>query len=331
MLHYFIMGKTAAEAYRILCKVYVEHAPSQTTCERFFKRFKNDNFSIKDDERPGRSSAFEDQEIQALLNENACQTQKQLALQLGVAQQTVSDRLKAMGKILKEGKWVPHKLDDRQIENRKVVCEMLLQRHKRKSFLHKILTGDEKWIYYENPKRKKSWVDPGQDSKQIERRNHFGKKAMLCVWWDQKGVVYFELLKTGETINSSRYEKQIMELNQCLITKRPEWAKRHGKVILLHDNASSHTSKVVKHVLKDLAWEVLTHPPYSPDLAPSDFYLFRSMAHGLAEQQFKTYEDVQKWVAEWFASKPEKFFWDGIHKLPERWEKCIVNDGNFFE
>lgn len=331
MIHYYIMGKTATETYRIFCKVYGEHAPSQDTCERWFKRFKNDDFRVTDNERPGRTSAFEDQEMQALLDEDACQTQKQLAMTLGVAQQTVSDRLNTMGKILKEGIWVPHKLDDRQLENRKVVCEMLLQRHERKSFLHKILTGDEKWIYYENPKRQKSWVDPGKHSKQTARQNRFGKKAMLCVWWDQKGVVYYDLLKHGETINSDRYQKQIMELNQCLITKRPEWAKRHGKVILLHDNASSHTAKGVKNMLKDLVWEVLTHPPYSPDLAPSDFHLFRSMAHRLAEQHFKTYEDVQKWVSEWFASKPEKFFWDGIHNLPERWKKCVVNNGHFFE
>ena len=98
------MEKSVAETYSILCRVYGKHAPSQNTCERWFKCFKNDNFSMKDNDRPGRSSAFEDQELQALLNEDACQTQKQLALQLGVAQQKVSDRLKEMGKILKEGK-----------------------------------------------------------------------------------------------------------------------------------------------------------------------------------------------------------------------------------
>ncbi|KAL6256735.1 hypothetical protein P5V15_011667 [Pogonomyrmex californicus] len=67
-----------------------------------------------------------------------------------------------MGKINKLGKWVPHDLNKRQMENRKVTCEMLLQRHERKSFLYRIVTGDEKWIYFENPKRKKSWLSPGE-------------------------------------------------------------------------------------------------------------------------------------------------------------------------
>nr|KAF6359985.1 hypothetical protein mMyoMyo1_010947 [Myotis myotis] len=62
----------------------------------------------------------------------------------------------------------------------------------------------------------------------------------------------------------------MINLNHTLIIKQPECARRHGKVILLHDNAPSHTSKPVKDTLKDLAWEVLTHPLYSPDLAPSE-------------------------------------------------------------
>jgi len=72
---------------------------------------------------------------------------QQLADQLNVTREAVSIRLKAMGKIQKVGKWVPHALTERQQENRKTTCEILLARYKRKSFLHRIVTGDEKWIY----------------------------------------------------------------------------------------------------------------------------------------------------------------------------------------
>ena len=91
---------------------------------------------------------------------------------------------------------------------------------------------------------------------------------------------------------------------------------------MLHDNAPAHKAKIVHDV---------TYPPYSPDVAPSDYHLFRSMAHGLAEQQFKNFEEVKIWVDSWFASKQEKFFRDGIHKLPERWRNCIAFDGCYFE
>jgi hypothetical protein len=91
---------------------------------------------------------------------------------------------------------------------------MLLARYKRKSFLHRIVTGDEKWIYFENPKRKRSWVTPGEPSTSTARPDRYGRKTMLCVWWDQKGVIYYELLKPGETINTERYRQQMINLKQ---------------------------------------------------------------------------------------------------------------------
>ena len=54
----------------------------------------------------------------------------------------------------------------------------------------------------------------------------------------------------------------MINLNHTLIKKRPEWTKRHGKVILLHDNAPSDTSKLVKDTLKSLQWDILTFAPF---------------------------------------------------------------------
>lgn len=70
------------------------------------------------------------------------------------------------------------------------------------------MTGDEKWTYFENPKCRKSWVNPGNSSTTTARPNRFGKKTLLCVWWDQKGVKYCELLKPGENINNNRYNSK---------------------------------------------------------------------------------------------------------------------------
>jgi len=118
-------------------------------------------------------------ELQALLDED--DLQKQLAEQLSVRQQAVSNRLREMGKIQIVGRWVPHELNEKQLERRKNTCEILLERYRRKSFLHRIVTGDETWIFFENPKRKKSWVDPGAQSTSTARSNCFGRKTMFCV------------------------------------------------------------------------------------------------------------------------------------------------------
>ncbi|XP_076386078.1 uncharacterized protein LOC143263911 [Megachile rotundata] len=122
----------------------------------------------------------------------------------------------------------------------------------------------------------------------------------------------------SERVNSDRYRQQTINLHHALIEKRPEWARKHGKVTLQHDNAPSHEAKPVKEAMKALKWNILSHPPYSPNLAPSNYQLFASMGHALAEEHFANFEEVREWFNEWFCSKDKQFFWDGIHKLPER-------------
>ena len=122
-----------------------------------------------------------------------------------------------------------------------------------------------------------------------------------------------------------------MRLSRALKEKRSQFENRHDKVILQHDNARPHVANVVKTYLETLNWDVLPHPPYSPDIAPSDYHLFRSMTHGLAEQHFRSYEETKNWVDLWIASKDEQFFRRGIRMLPERWEKVVASDGQYFE
>ena len=71
------------------------------------KKFKNGEFDVEDKKRSGRSKVYEDAELEALLDEDSCQTQKELALTLGVTRQTISYRLKSLGMIQKQGNWVP--------------------------------------------------------------------------------------------------------------------------------------------------------------------------------------------------------------------------------
>ena len=116
-----------------------------------------------------------------------------------------------------------------------------------------------------------------------QESNRFGRKTMLCVWWDQE-VVYYELLKPGETVNAHCYHQQLIKLHRAMREKRPHYRKKHDKVIFLHDNAPSNTSTMVQNYLETLNWEMLLHPAYSPDLKPSDYHLFSSMGHALVER-----------------------------------------------
>ena len=94
------------------------------------KKHVNDGFKIGDfdvaDKEHGKSTPkkYEDVELQALLDEDDSQTQKQLAEQLSVSQQAVSNRLREIGKIQKVGRWVPHELNEKQMEGRKNTCKI---------------------------------------------------------------------------------------------------------------------------------------------------------------------------------------------------------------
>ncbi|UYV80125.1 NR6A1 [Cordylochernes scorpioides] len=106
-------------------------------------------------------------------------------------------------------------------------------------------------------------------------------------------------------------------LREALNEKRPEWCEKHNKLILQHDNAPAQNARVVKNTIKDLGWELLPHPPYSPDLAPSDYHLFTSLGHALKNQEFSNSEILRKWFVDWFDSEGIEFFRQGIRKLPE--------------
>ena len=82
------MKKTSAESHRTLVEVYGEHALPERTCQKWFARF-------------GQPKKFEDEELEALLGEDCCQTQEELAESLGVTQAAISKRLKAAGCTLK--------------------------------------------------------------------------------------------------------------------------------------------------------------------------------------------------------------------------------------
>ncbi|EGI61409.1 Mariner Mos1 transposase [Acromyrmex echinatior] len=152
----FNMKKSAAEAHRMLSNSHGEAAINGRTCREWFQRFKNGDIDVED-RHSGREKVFEDAELETLLDQESCQNQKELARSLRMTQQAISKRVKVMGMIQKQGNWVPYELKPRDVEWRLFACEQLLEKQRRKGFLHRIVIGDEKWVHYDNPKRRKSW------------------------------------------------------------------------------------------------------------------------------------------------------------------------------
>jgi len=80
-----------------------------------------------------------------------------------------------------------------------------------------------------------------------------------------------------------------------------------------------------------LKFEVLSHLPYSPDLAPSDFHFFPHLKRDLKGTHFTSDDEVKQAVMSWFKQRTPEFFIDGMHKLVLRWEKCTEQQGDYVE
>jgi len=93
---------------------------------------------------------------------------------------------------------------------------------------------------------------------------------------------------------------------------RPKRRRKLSKeILLLHDNARPQTAAHTLETLKQLKWEAMEHPAYSPNLVPSDFHLFRLLKN---TRRFSCDDDVKAAVHLWLCAQPRTFFADGIKK-----------------
>jgi histone-lysine N-methyltransferase SETMAR len=98
---------------------------------------------------------------------------------------------------------------------------------------------------------------------------------------------------------------------------------------LQHDNARPHVSEPVTQKIRELGWQVSPHPPYSPDLAPSDYHLFRALTNNLRERSFRDEDELRRCIQEFFYSKPPEFYKRGIYDLPRRWREVVDSHGKY--
>ena len=175
---------------------------------------------------------------------------------------------------------------------------------------------------------KRSWGKRNEPPPTTPKAGLNPNKVMLCIWWDWKGVLYYELLPENQTINSNKYCSQSDQLKAALDEKRPELVNR--KCIIFHqDNARLYVSLMTRQKLLRLGWEVLIHPPYSPDIVPLDFHLFRSLQNSVKGKNFNSLEDCKRHLEQFFAQKDKKFWEDGIMKLPEKWQRVVEQKGEY--
>ncbi|PNF14079.1 hypothetical protein B7P43_G02148 [Cryptotermes secundus] len=229
-------------------------------------------------------------------------------------------------------RWVPRMFTRDHKTHRTEVCQDLLHQFETEGdkFLDNIVTGDETWCHHYQPESKRQsmeWRHPDSPRKKFKTQPS-ARKVMCTVFWDRRGVILLDFLEPGESVNSERYKTTLTKLKARISRVRPE---KQTTFRLQHDNARPHTSLVTTAHISKFGWTVLPHPPYSPDLAPSDFHLFGPMKDGLCGQHFPDNGAVIAAVRKCLASAGADFYGCGIQALVHRWQKCITNCGDYVE
>ncbi len=207
------------------------------------------------------------------------------------------------------------------------------------TFLHRIITGDECWVSLlevELKKDSKEWHPHGTHAdrpmKAIQNRSQ--RKVMVTVFFDHQGCVLVEFLPPGETVNKDYYCEILRTLKERVRRKRPElWGGRHGEHqwLLHHDNASPHTSVLTLALIGSSGIEMVPHPPYSPDLAPCDYFLFPRLKAELQGHKHRNLPDLRTAISRTLEHIPAKHYSAALDTLPVRWMKCLKASGDYFE
>jgi len=152
---------------------------------------------------------------------------------------------------------------------------------------------------------------------------------MLIAFSDIDGVVHHEFVPPGQTVNSHSYVQVLQRLRDAVRRKRRD--KWQGEWFLHYDNAPSHTSLVVQQFLSEKSILVITQPPYSPDRAPSDFWLFPTLKMGLKGTRFAIMEDIKSNATAELRRIPKEAFHRCFQQWQDRWSKCVCAQGSYFE
>ena len=124
---------------------------------------------------------------------------------------------------------------------------------------------------------------------------------MTTVFWDSHGVILIDYLQRAKPITGAYYASLLDKLNAEFADKRPYLQRK--KILFHQDNTTSHTSAVAMTKINELRFDLLDHPPYSPDLVPSDLFLFPHPKIVLGGQRFSPNEEAINFVNNYIVEK----------------------------
>ncbi len=292
VIKFFVSTRaTPIQCWRHLQQGFQGTSVSQKTVRKWHKRFREGDGSVKDRPRSGRPrSARTPETIQAV--QDCIQADRRImvrdiAEQVNIGKSSAHSILKKDLKQFKLcPKFIPKVLTPEQKLFRVRMCELNMQALKDDNdYLKKIVTGDESWVSVFEIEIKRlscEWHPKGSTASRPTKalRQRSERKCMLTAFFDETGEILVDFKDPKVTVDSDNYCDILRRLKEQLRRRRPEkWVGRN--FFLHHDNAPTHTAAITLALIGSSGIDMIPHPPYSPDLAPCDYYLFPRLKNQL--------------------------------------------------
>jgi len=162
------------------------------------------------------------------------------------------------------------------------------------TFLCRVITSDKSWVYGNDPETKQQssqWESSTSLRPKKARQVRSNVKSMIITYFDVNGIVHKEFVPTGQTVNYGLYCDVMRPLREHVRIRLPK-LRREQKWLLHNDKDQSHTSVLTQQFLEKNKMALILHPPYFPDLALCDFFLFPKIILKLKGRRFDTTEEI---------------------------------------
>ena len=182
---------------------------------------------------------------------------------------------------------------------------------------------DEIWIHHftlESNQQSAEWTAEGESCPKQPKMQTSAGKVLASIFWDVQGIFFINYLKKGRTITNKYYIALLVHLKEEIAKKQPQMKKK--KCSFTKSQLNCNNGKTT--------WIALLHPPYSPDLAPSDYWLFADLKRMFQGKTFGSNEEVIS-ETEAYLEVKDKSFYKKHRIVREAWNQCITIEGNYVD
>lgn len=333
-------GINATQIHRQLEESSCLNVPPKRTIQHWCQSFREENKeNLSDAPRSGRPSTETTEDnveiLKNLIEDQPKQSLRQLSKETGLSKDTVHRILTDhLGKRKVCSVWVPHKLSERNKEDRVLCATELINFIESNSIdflLKHWVTEDETWQLFDSlatKEQNKCWLSKDQARPTVVKPKLTQRKVLLIVAFTGDRKFNVEVCVPGEIVDSDRYIEFVRNTGE-------KWRRLHSsptklsELIWQHDNARAHSSTQTTDFFQRRSVTLLRQSAYSPDLNQCDGWLFKILKNELKKVDFSDANEVLNHTLQVLRSIPKERFINEINKLVQHCKNVIKLNGDY--